>query len=89
MKRRNVCIQLARMLWYNAMIDKKNIPTTRSLGQLFQKLNRLPGNAKNILNATLTLANYKLYAWMETQTTNQWQCNHGRWLEANVGQQYR
>ena len=27
--------------------------------------------------------------WMETQTTNQQQCDHGRWLEANVGQQYR
>ena len=27
--------------------------------------------------------------WMETQTTNQRQCDHGRWLEANVGQQYR
>ena len=26
---------------------------------------------------------------METQTTNQWQSDHGRWLEANVGQQYR
>ena len=26
---------------------------------------------------------------METQTTNQQQCDHGRWLEANVGQQYR
>ena len=26
---------------------------------------------------------------METQTTNQQQWNHGRWPEANVGQQYR
>ena len=26
---------------------------------------------------------------METETTNQWQCDHGRWLEANAGQQYR
>ena len=26
---------------------------------------------------------------METQTTNQWQCDHGQWPEANVGQQYR
>ena len=29
-----------------------------------------------------------LYAWIETQTTNQQQFNHGRWPEANVGQQY-
>ena len=27
--------------------------------------------------------------WMETQTTDQRQCGHGRWLEANVEQQYR
>ena len=27
--------------------------------------------------------------WMETQTTNQWQCDHGRWLEAKVEQQHR
>ena len=26
---------------------------------------------------------------METQTTNQRQCDHGQWPEANVGQQYR
>ena len=26
---------------------------------------------------------------METQTTNQRQCDHGRWPEANVGQQYQ
>ena len=27
--------------------------------------------------------------WMETQKTNERQCDHGQWLEANVGQQYR
>ena len=27
--------------------------------------------------------------WMDTQTTNQQQCDHGRWLEAKVEQQYR
>ena len=32
---------------------------------------------------------YRLYAWVETQTTHQRQCNHGRRAEANVGQQYR
>ena len=26
---------------------------------------------------------------METQTTDQRQCNHGQWPGANVGQQYR
>ena len=26
---------------------------------------------------------------VETQMTNQRQCDHGRWPEANVGQQYR
>ena len=31
---------------------------------------------------------YKVYPWVETQTTNQRQCNHGQWPEANVGQQY-
>ena len=29
------------------------------------------------------------YAWVETQTTNQRQCNHSRWPEANVGQEFR
>ena len=32
---------------------------------------------------------YKIYERVETQTTNQQQCNHGRWPEANVGQQYQ
>ena len=26
---------------------------------------------------------------METQMTNQQQCNHGRWPQANIGQQYQ
>ena len=33
--------------------------------------------------------NFKLYERVETQMTNQRQCNHGRWPEANVVQQYR
>ena len=31
----------------------------------------------------------KLYKQVETQTTNQRQCDHDLWPEANVGQQYR
>ena len=31
----------------------------------------------------------KFYARMETQTTNQWQCNHSRSPEDNVRQQYQ
>ena len=31
-------------------------------------------------------SDYELCKWVETQTTNQWQCNHGRWPKANVGQ---
>ena len=29
---------------------------------------------------------YKLYKWVETQTTNQQRWDHGQWPEANVGQ---
>ena len=31
----------------------------------------------------------KLYKWVETQKTNQRQCDHGQWPDASVGQQYR
>ena len=31
----------------------------------------------------------KLYRRVETQTTNQRQCDHGRWPAANVGQQHQ
>ena len=31
----------------------------------------------------------KLYEQVETQTTNQRQCNHNRWPEVNVGQLYQ
>ena len=27
--------------------------------------------------------------WVETQTTNQWPYDHGRWPEANAGEQYK
>ena len=42
-----------------------------------------PANLKIILLAM------SLYEQMETQTTKQRQCNHGRWPEAHTGQQYR
>ena len=35
------------------------------------------------------LMRLRLYERVETQTTNQWKCDHGQRPEANVGQQYR
>ena len=44
---------------------------------------------ENYQDIPFSKTSQKFYAWLETQTTNQWQCNHGRRPEANVGQQYR
>ena len=51
-------------------------------------------NIVNIYSSPVTARNWalplrktSLAAWIETQMTNQRQCNHGQWPETNVGQQ--
>ena len=52
----------------------------------------LTPEASDLVGMVLRLQNVKFfgaYGNLHHQTTNQWQCDHCQWLEANVGEQYK